>query len=54
MAMALVHANSGFPFLAKSTYDYLCDVPLASIDICESEVPNYEVKALLQKVVMQE
>lgn len=49
MAMALVHANSGFPFLAKSTYNYLCGVPLAYIDICEDEVPNYEVRTLLQK-----
>ena len=50
MAMALVHANIGFPFLAKSIYDYLCGVPLGSIHICEDEVPNYEVRTLLQKV----
>ena len=50
MAMALVHSHSGFPFLAKSVYDYICDVPLSLIEISEEEIPNYEVKALLEKV----
>ena len=50
MAMALVHSHNGFPFLAKSVYDYICDVPLSLIEISEEEIPNYEVKALLEKV----
>ena len=50
MAMAIVQGNCGFPFFAKSTYDYLCDVPIGSIDVDEAEVPSYEARTLIEKV----
>ena len=50
MVLSLVHGGSGFPFLAKSTYEYLCGLPLSSITVANDEVPSYEVKALLDKV----
>ena len=52
MALSLLHGGSGFPFLAKSTYDYLCGLPLSSITVTNDEVPNYEARALLDKVCM--
>ena len=42
MALSLLHGGSGFPFLAKSTYDYLCGLSLSSITI----VNDLEARAL--------
>lgn len=50
MAMAIANGSSGFPFLSKATYNYLCDIPLEDMTIEEDEVPNYEVRSLLEKV----
>ena len=52
MALSLLHGGSGFPFLAKSTYDYLCGLPLSSITIVNDEVPSCEARALLDKACM--
>ena len=50
MALSLVHGSSGFPFLAKLKYEYLCGLTWSSITVANDEVPSYEVKALLNKV----
>ena len=47
--MGIVSGNV-FPFFAKSTYDYLCGIPLSAIDLSIGEVPNYEARMLLEKV----
>ena len=52
MAMGIAQIGTVFPFFSKSTYDYLCGVPIASIHIYEDEVPNYEVRALIENVSM--
>lgn len=51
MAMAVANGSSGFPYFSESTYAYLCDVPLAMIDVKNDEVPVYEVRTLLEKVL---
>ena len=50
MALSLLNGGSGFPFLAESTYEYLCGVPLSSVTVLDNEIPSYEVKELLDKV----
>ena len=50
MAMAIVQGGSGFPFFASSVYAYLCGSPLAAIKVPTEEVPNFEVKVLLDQV----
>ena len=51
MALCLMQGGGGFPFLSKSIYDYSCGIPLSSIKVLTTEVPNYEVKVLLDKVL---
>ncbi len=50
MALCLIQGGGGFPFLSKSIYDYLCGIPLSSIQVLTTEVPNYEARLLLDKV----
>uniref|UniRef100_A0A1X7VJU3 HECT domain-containing protein n=1 Tax=Amphimedon queenslandica TaxID=400682 RepID=A0A1X7VJU3_AMPQE len=50
MALSVLHGGCGFPFLGKSTYDYLCGVPLSSINVSKDEVPNVEARVLLDKI----
>jgi hypothetical protein len=53
MAMSLVHGGSGFPFFAPPMYQYLCGMEVSSIDVRMEDVPNLEVRSLLEKVYTQ-
>lgn len=50
MALSLLHGGSGFPYLAKSTYQYLCGVPVPSISVEVNEIASYDIQVLLDKV----
>ena len=54
MAMSLVQEGSGFSFMAPPMYKYLCGIEMASIDVTVKDVPNEEVKALIEEVRVQE
>ena len=38
--MGITQGASGFCFLAKSLYSYLCGADIANIDVPDNEVPN--------------
>ena len=50
MAMSFVQGGSGFPFFSKCVFRYLCGVPLHDIDVELCEVPDFEVKFILEQV----
>ena len=47
IAMGITQGASGFCFFATSLYFYLCGTDIADIEVPDSEVPNVEVKLLL-------
>ena len=50
MAMTIVNFGSGYPFLAPSVFSYLCGLPIADIVVGTEEVPDYEIRAVIEKV----
>ena len=48
--MGITQGASGFCFFATSLYSYLCGADIADIEVPDSEVPNLEVKFLLDQV----
>ena len=50
MAMSFVQGESGFPYFSKCDFRYLCGVPLHEIDVALCEVPDFEVKFILEQV----
>ena len=50
MAMGLANGSSGYPFMALPMYRYLCGEEITSICVSDTDVPNFEVRELLQKV----
>ena len=40
--------------MAPPVYEYLCAIELSSIDVTVDDVPNPEVKALMEEVQVQE
>ncbi len=52
MAMGVTRSGSGFCFFGSSLYAYLCGVKICNIDIPDEEVPDTNVRTLIQKVDM--
>ena len=50
MVMTIVNCGSGYPFLAPSVFSYLCGLPIADIVVGTEEVPDYEIRAVIEKV----
>lgn len=48
--MSLIQGGSGFPFFAKSFYDYICGRDICSIDPALEEIPDVQLKATLTEV----
>ena len=50
VAMSVVQGGSGVHGLSPSVYNYLSGVPVSDIIVSVTEVPDPEVKELLEKV----
>ncbi|XP_064391385.1 uncharacterized protein LOC135339169 isoform X1 [Halichondria panicea] len=50
MTMGITQGGSGFSFFGSSLYAYLCGVKICDIDIPDEEVPNTNVRILIQKI----
>lgn len=50
MAMSIVQGGSGFPFLAPPIFQYICGVEIRRISISNEDVPEYDVKKLIEDV----
>ncbi|XP_064390717.1 apoptosis-resistant E3 ubiquitin protein ligase 1-like [Halichondria panicea] len=50
MTMGITQGDSGFSFFGSSLYAYLCGVKICDIDIPDEEVPNTNVRILIQKI----
>ena len=48
--MSIVQGGSGLRSLSNSVYTYISGTPLADIDVSTREVPDLEVKEMLDKV----
>ena len=51
MAMSLLQEGSGFPYIAPPVCKYLCGAELWMIDPTIEDVPNLEVKSLIEEVL---
>ena len=54
MGMSLVQKGSGFPFFVPCVYAYLIGTDVCSITVGQDEIPDPEVKEVLQKVNLVE
>ena len=50
MAVSVLQDGSGFPYFALPVYQYVCGADIATIDVQVEDVPNIEVKALIEEV----
>lgn len=50
MAMSLVNGGSGYPYMAVPMYRYLCGGNVTADLITTADIPNMEVRQLVQKV----
>lgn len=50
MAMSIANGGSGFLYMGMAMYQYLCGLNMADIAVADEEVPNHEVRMLLQEV----
>ena len=50
MAMSITQQGSGFPYIAKPVYDYLCGLNLSQIVATVEDVPDFEVLAFINEV----
>ena len=48
--MTIVNCGSGYPLFAPSVFSYLCSVPLMDIIVSNDEVPDHEIKELINQV----
>ena len=51
MAMTIVNCGGGYPFFAPSILSYLCGVPLTDIVVSNDEIPDYEMKIVIDEVM---
>ena len=51
MAMGIVQGSSGVPFFSPPVYEYLCGSDMLSVAVTLEDVPVYEVRELLNKVI---
>ena len=49
MAMFFINGGSGFPFLSRSVFKYLCGVSLPNIDVDVSKIPDIEVQFIAEE-----
>ena len=50
MSVCLSQGESGYPYICKGVYDYLCGNELNEITIDYTIIPDYEIKLLISKV----
>ena len=50
MAMSIVQDGSGFSFLARPVYEYICGVEIPQIAIADEDVPDYDVRKMIEEV----
>ena len=50
MAMSVVQDRSGFSFLAPPVYQYICGVDIPRISIADEDVPDYDVRKIIEEV----
>ena len=50
MAVSLSQGGSGYPYICKGVYDYLCGKELNEITIDYTIIPDYDIKLLVSKV----
>lgn len=50
MAMTIINCGGGYPFFAPSVYSYLCGIALNDIVVHSDEVPDYEMKTMINEV----
>ena len=50
VAMSIVQDGSGFSFLAPPVYQYICGMEIPRIAIADEDVPDYEVRKLIEEV----
>lgn len=50
MAMSLAQDGSGFPYFSPSVYLYLCGLSPTAINVTVDDVPDYEVRGIIQQV----
>ena len=42
--------GSGFPYIAPPIYAYLCDAELSTIKVTVEDIPEFQVRALIEEV----
>ena len=52
MAMSLAQGGSGFPYFASCIYQYLQGVSLQEVSVRIDDVADYDVRVLLEKVIL--
>ena len=50
MAASLAQGGSGFPFIYKGVYEYLCGRDLGLVTVAPTAIPDYEVQKIANKV----
>ena len=48
--MSVAHGGSGFPYLYKGVYEYLCGKQPSSVSITASVIPDYAARKVVEKV----
>ena len=51
MAMSLLQEGSGLPYIVPPVYKYVCGDELSMINPTIEDVPNLEVKSLIEEVL---
>ena len=51
--MSIIQGGSGYPFFAPSLYQYICGKDVCSISPELIEVPDLELRTVLEKVIAQ-
>ena len=51
MAMSLLQQGSGFPYLAPPIYQYISGAELSEIDVSVEDVPSFELRNIIEKVI---
>ena len=53
MAIALAQGGSGFPYIAPSVFKYMSGINISDVAVTIAEVPNFEVRAVLENVIQK-
>ena len=52
VAVSVVQAGATYPFLSNATFQYICGKRISEIELNASDIPDAEIRNLVEKVTV--